>query len=387
VYGIEVVMYLFAYKIKVPSKVFLLRGNHETRSVNGWVAWYKQRCFLHQCRCRFGRYGDLIWEKVNQVFDCLPFAATIDSSIFCVHGGIPPRETSLPGNRIQQMLKIPVPVKIPFPSEHLSGAIDSENEHEEGEEEEVVVVEKEVEDMSNVVNDNGYDIVMNSIQEVEEEEDAVVAEEEVVAAEEEEPSSSSSSSTSSSSSSSFAVPITQPQDDSQESLDGFDDETSSQISDDDEKGAFHSLASQATQVNASQASQESLPDWEEEEKEEKEEKENNMTEEELKRKEKNDLLHRTRLYQRLAFNLIWADPADTNQEIMMQNNYRHPDDDTGSDNGNNSSNNSRGRLQNGFGKGHRGDDSVIYGWNAINEFLQETGCEVSTISFNCYYFE
>ena len=34
------------------------------------------------------------------------------------------------------------------------------------------------------------------------------------------------------------------------------------------------------------------------------------------------------------------------------------------------------RLQNGFGKGHRGDDSVIYGWNAINEFLQETGCEL-----------
>jgi hypothetical protein len=135
-YGIEVIMYLFAYKIKVPHKVFLLRGNHETRSVNGWIQWYKHRCFLSQCRQRFGRYGDMIWEKVNQVFDCLPFAATIDQSIFCVHGGIPPRETSLKGNRIEQMLKIPVPVKIPFPSEHLSGAIDSEAEDGEEEEEE-----------------------------------------------------------------------------------------------------------------------------------------------------------------------------------------------------------------------------------------------------------
>ena len=63
-----VVMYLFAYKIKVPEKVFLLRGNHETRSVNGWIDWYKHRCFLDQCRQRFGRYGDMIWEKVNQVF-------------------------------------------------------------------------------------------------------------------------------------------------------------------------------------------------------------------------------------------------------------------------------------------------------------------------------
>ena len=35
-HGLEVVMYLL-YKIKVPHKVFLLRGNHETRAVNGWI--------------------------------------------------------------------------------------------------------------------------------------------------------------------------------------------------------------------------------------------------------------------------------------------------------------------------------------------------------------
>ena len=128
-HGIEVVMYLLAYKIKVPHKVFLLRGNHETRAVNGWIDWYKQRCFLYQCRALFRQFGDLVWESVNRVFDTLPFAATVDRSIFCVHGGIPPKELHLPGrDRIEQMQRIPCPVQIPFPSEHLSGAIDSEDE-------------------------------------------------------------------------------------------------------------------------------------------------------------------------------------------------------------------------------------------------------------------
>ncbi len=34
------------------------------------------------------------------------------------------------------------------------------------------------------------------------------------------------------------------------------------------------------------------------------------------------------------------------------------------------------RSQPGFCKGHRGEDSVVYGWNAINDFLEETGCQL-----------
>lgn len=149
------------------------------------------------------------------------------------------------------------------------------------------------------------------------------------------------------------------------------------------------MASQATQVFASQGSQESssqMSDWNDEEEvveaaeeevveevEEVAEVKEEETEEEKKERQRNEKAHRTRLYQRLAFNLIWADPADTNQEIMMQQQGNQGGE--GGEGGEGGVGGSyKGQLQNGFGKGHRGDDSVIYGWNAINEFLQETNC-------------
>lgn len=53
--GLECVAYLFALKICSPNKLFLLRGNHETRDVNGWEDHYGDRSFLRQCKARFGR--------------------------------------------------------------------------------------------------------------------------------------------------------------------------------------------------------------------------------------------------------------------------------------------------------------------------------------------
>lgn len=33
-YGIEILTYIFAQKVMLPEKVFLLRGNHEVKAVN-----------------------------------------------------------------------------------------------------------------------------------------------------------------------------------------------------------------------------------------------------------------------------------------------------------------------------------------------------------------
>ena len=105
--SLECVAYLFGLKLLYPNKVFLLRGNHETRDVNGWEEHYKEKSFLFQCKMRFGNEkGDFIWEECNKAFDRLPLSSVIDHEIFCIHGGIP-RPVSEHRNEVQAILSVP----------------------------------------------------------------------------------------------------------------------------------------------------------------------------------------------------------------------------------------------------------------------------------------
>mmetsp|Transcript_5344 Transcript_5344/g.13183 ORF Transcript_5344/g.13183 Transcript_5344/m.13183 type:complete len:695 (+) Transcript_5344:243-2327(+) len=126
---LEVVAYLLSMKLQNPHKVFLLRGNHETRDVNGWEEHYGERSFIWQCQERFDRFGgDIgyrIWEACNQVFDRMPLVAVVDQDIFCVHGGIPrpvsmdyPHMRSVHTTRIQDILNVPKVAGINPPYEH-----------------------------------------------------------------------------------------------------------------------------------------------------------------------------------------------------------------------------------------------------------------------------
>ena len=105
--SLETVSYLFASKVRFPDKVFMIRGNHETRDVNGWEEHYGDRSFLFQCKRRFGiDMGERVWEACNQAFDRLPLAAIVDGDIFCVHGGIP-RHVEGYGSRIDAINAVP----------------------------------------------------------------------------------------------------------------------------------------------------------------------------------------------------------------------------------------------------------------------------------------
>lgn len=47
---LECIAYLFGLKLLYPRKITMLRGNHETRSVNGWEDHYGEKSFLYQCK-------------------------------------------------------------------------------------------------------------------------------------------------------------------------------------------------------------------------------------------------------------------------------------------------------------------------------------------------
>lgn len=105
-YGVEVISYLFAEKLLAPEKFVLLRGNHELRSVQEMFS------FKTECISKFGdSIGLQIWDAVNECFDCMPIAATVDDRIFCVHGGIPGPESE--SCLIENINKVPCPLRDP----------------------------------------------------------------------------------------------------------------------------------------------------------------------------------------------------------------------------------------------------------------------------------
>ncbi|XP_054159475.1 uncharacterized protein LOC128957696 [Oppia nitens] len=102
-YSIECITYLLCHKVLCPEKYYMLRGNHELRSVN------QSFTFRAECINKFGQTeGPKLWEALNTVFDYMPICAIIDESIYCAHGGIPTDAL-----RIQELNSIPMPLSEP----------------------------------------------------------------------------------------------------------------------------------------------------------------------------------------------------------------------------------------------------------------------------------
>ena len=90
---------MFAYKVKYPESVFLLRGNHEEESITKIYGFYEE--------CQ-RRYNIGMWKKFCNAFNMLPVAALVEDRILCMHGGLSKDMKSLDEIKtIQRPTKVP----------------------------------------------------------------------------------------------------------------------------------------------------------------------------------------------------------------------------------------------------------------------------------------
>lgn len=101
--SLEVICLLFAFKIKFKNNFFILRGNHESKSINKIYGFYDE------CIERYKKkLGSKIYYLFNSVFLWMPVSAIVEDKILCMHGGISPHIKN-----IQDINKIKRPQDIP----------------------------------------------------------------------------------------------------------------------------------------------------------------------------------------------------------------------------------------------------------------------------------
>lgn len=98
--SVETLIYLLTLKVLYPRRIFIIRGNHESRQTTQVYGFYDE-CVR--------KYGSLnVWRACVEVFDMLPLAALIEEKVLCVHGGISPHLPMISDiNKLERKKEIP----------------------------------------------------------------------------------------------------------------------------------------------------------------------------------------------------------------------------------------------------------------------------------------
>jgi len=81
-FSVETISLLLCLKLRWPSRVWLIRGNHESRGVTQSYGFYTE------CARKYGSAA--VWHYFTDMFDYLTLSVVISNQIFCVHGGLSP---------------------------------------------------------------------------------------------------------------------------------------------------------------------------------------------------------------------------------------------------------------------------------------------------------
>lgn len=93
-YSLETFLLLLCYKIRYPDRIFLIRGNHESRQITQVYGFYEE------CLRKYGSVN--VWRYCCEVFDYLALGLYIhngssggEGGVFCIHGGLSPGISSI----------------------------------------------------------------------------------------------------------------------------------------------------------------------------------------------------------------------------------------------------------------------------------------------------
>lgn len=79
---VETVTLLVTLKVRFKDRIFILRGNHESRQITQVYGFYDE------CLRKYGSAN--VWKFFTDLFDYFPLTALVENQIFCLHGGLSP---------------------------------------------------------------------------------------------------------------------------------------------------------------------------------------------------------------------------------------------------------------------------------------------------------